>query len=332
MTQAFDQEFLKIAAPAIFTAMSHALQDPGTRAAIQRGLGGLGAGAGIGGLVGAGVGGVGGYREARREGAGRGEALVRGLGAAPKGAATGALVGGAGLGALEASGAVPGAYGAATKAPGLLGSAARFGQRQVHALTGWTPRGQLDPAGARQIGAGAAGAIARRAGATKNLAAADRAVGAAEKAESMGLTSLPGFARSFKQNGVVPTVLAGIGQQWHGGSVVDKALMAGVPAATAINELGHDREGRGGRLAGLAGQTGMMAFGSLPLAGSLAVGAAGAGAAHALGKLRKQDPALNHNPAPPETSPTGSGLAGPVERQYSDRATGETSVMSGAGQ
>lgn len=319
--QSFHREFLKIAAPAVMETLARTLGNPELRAAVQRGLGGLGAGAGLGGLVGAAAGGVHGYREAKQQGAGTGDAVLHGLLRAPGGAGKGALLGSLGLGALEAAGAIPGAAGAATKAPGILGSAARFGQRQVHGLTGWTPRGFLDTEGARAIGAGTP---------LGNKPSA-KAMAAAGRAQELGITSLPGFARSFMKQ-PVETIRAGVGHQWHAGSKLDKAMMVGLPAAAAASEFARDPEGRGGRLAGNAVQLGSLALGPVPLAGQLAAGAAGNAAVRRVMKPKggTQASELGQNPAPPETASTANGLATPVERQYSDRAIGEIPVMSGA--
>lgn len=303
---------------------------PAARAALQRGLGGAGAGAGAGGLIGAGIGGLGGYHEARREGAGVGGALLHGVGGAAQGATTGALVGGAGLGALEAAGATPGLYGRLAGAKGPVGTAARFGQRQVHALTGWTPKGFFAPEGARQMGAGAADAVAH---AAKGGPGADKALHAAERAEAMGISSLPGFARSVREHGLGKTMAAGAADQWHSGGTTGKLLAVGVPAATVAGELGREgdeKKGRAGRLLGAAGQVGAMSLGTLPIAGTLAVNAATRKLTNAAGHLRGRASEVGHTPAPPETSPSANGLASPVERIYSDRATGEVPVPQGA--
>jgi hypothetical protein len=304
---------------------------PAIRAAVQRGLGGVGAGAGAGALAGAGLGGLRGYHKAREEGAGVGEALLHGAGGAAHGASTGALVGGAGLGALEASGVAPGLYGRLGGMKGPIGAGARFGERQVHALTGWTPKGFFSPEGARQIGAGAADAAARLA--RDASPEARKAFDAAERAEGMGITSLPGFVRSVREHGLGKTMAAGAADQWHAGGRLGKALAVGVPAATVVGELGRkgpEAEGRTGRLLGAAGQVGAMSLGTLPIAGTLAVNAATRHVANAAGKLRGRGSEVGHNPAPPETSPAATGLTGPTERVYSDRATGEIPVLEGA--
>jgi hypothetical protein len=327
--QAFRDELLKCGAPAILETLGRTLGSSGTRSAVQRGLGGLGAGAGIGGLVGAGVGGVRGYRDARRQGADVGEALLGGVGGVASGAGKGALIGGLGAGAAEAAGLAPGLYGRAAKAPGMLGSAARFGQRQVHALTGWTPKGFMDPGGARQMGAGAANAVAQKGRATKELAQATKAVETAERAEQMGLTSIPGYIRSLGKNGLLPTVSAGAAEQWHGGGTAGKLMMAGLPAAAVAQELGNPAEGRGGRLLGAAGQAGAMALGPIPLAGQLAVGTAASRAARSVGRLRGH--AENAaKPVLPEAVASANGLAVSPERVYSDRASNEIPAMTGA--
>ena len=121
--------------------------------AMQKSLKGLGSGAGMGSLVGAGAGGlIGGvhrYSQNRREGAGVGEAALGSLGGAARGALRGAAVGAVGGGALGA--ARPGALKPFEEMK-RLGTMSRFGQRQVHSLTGVG-----DKAYVRSIGGGASG-------------------------------------------------------------------------------------------------------------------------------------------------------------------------------
>jgi len=310
---------------------------PMLQAAIQRGLGGVGAGAGLGALGGAGIGTAMGYRRARQEGAGRGQALVQGLGGAGHGALVGAAAGGAGLGVLQAAGAAPGLAGAATRLPGV-GAFARSGQRQVHGLTGWTPRGFGSVEGIQQMGAGSADAAKRHAKAFKNIfsggpkaqaemAGAAKQLAVTRKAEQMGLTNLPGFAKSLVKH-PLNTLRAGAAEQWHGNPKMTAAMVgaSGLGVAQELRKKGPDAEGRGGRIAGNLASLATMPLGAMPAMTQMAVGS---GLTKAMGKLVPKPvvtSSLGQNPAPPETSPMGSGLASPVERQYSDRASGQIQV------
>jgi hypothetical protein len=261
--------------------------DPSVVSAMTRSLKGLGAGAGmgaaVGGLGGAAVGAAQGYHARRQEGG----SVLQGLGGAAVGALGGAktgLIGGAALGG--AAGALRPAY-AEALTPYLQG-ASHFGQRQVHALTGVGDRGYL-----RSIGGGAQEATERLhaargarqaamsgahpelyAQARQEFEGAQKGLQAAEKAEDMGLTSLPGYARALLHN-PKEALKSGFGEQWHGAGPGGKALLFGLPAAFAGNELVHggkDEEGRGrferaGRSLGqgLAYTAGPLSFGAQSL-------------------------------------------------------------------
>lgn len=258
--------------------------------AMQAGLGsgmglGLGAGLALGGAHGA----VKGYREAREQGQGVGSsalhAVSRGLGGATRGAAIGTLAGGA-AGAV-AGGLRPQITKSVTKGlaskDNMAGSFSRFGQRQVHSVTGWTPGGTAKSI--ESIGAGAAGPRkvlenVRTSWDPKELVRAQSTLKATEKAQEMGLTSLPGIAKSIGREGLLPTAKAGLHAGWAGASPRMKALMVGLPAMQAVQTLrapgGEDGRGMGkgeriGRLAG--GTLGTMAA-PLSLAGGLALSSA----------------------------------------------------------
>jgi hypothetical protein len=301
--------------------------------AIQAGLGsGLGLGLGAGLAVGGAHGLVKGYREARGQGQGIGASAVhglqRGLGGAARGAMVGSLAGGA-LGAA-AGGMRPQAVQDLTKGlaakNNTAGSFSRFGQRQVHSLTGWAPGGTAKSV--ESIGAGAAGpraalAKAMEAGNPVEVARAKATLGATEKAQEMGLTSLPGIAKSIGREGLLPTAKAGLHAGWAGASPRMKALMVGLPAMQAVQALrapgGENGQGMGkgeriGRLAG--GTLGTMAA-PLSLAGSLALSSALERGGGAIGKgvdrMRRggQQPVPSHVPhepaRPPATEPGDTG-------------------------
>lgn len=322
--QAFALELDKQAG-AVDSAISH-LRRPGTLHAVQAGLGsGLGLGLLGGAAVGAARGGKAQYEAARAHGEGVVGAAGRGL----AGGLTGAI-GGAGKGAL--AGAVLGTAGGAlaptqllrgtrvlSKAPGLVGDAANFGQRQVHSITGWRPGGATSSI--ERIGAGAAGARKElgKAVSAGNPAATERArsaLKASEKAQAMGLTSLPGLGKSLKDNGILPTVAAGAKEQWQGSSGKMKALMVGLPTASVGNTLlSRDTEGgpgKGERIGRTLGGT--LGYGMAPLslgAGTL-LGAglerAGGLAGRGVDKLRGKRPQVPQEPSrPPASEPGDTG-------------------------
>lgn len=222
---------------------------------LQSLLGGLGAGAGIGTAVGAiggaGLGAVKDYRAARARGEDVSGALAEGVGGALGGVTRGALVG-AGVGA--AGGSVlghlkPKAFNGLLRGETpLLSSSARFGQRQLHGLTGWKPEGGLESirggmheATGRLEAARQAVSSARDpkvlASAQKELSLAEKGHQAAQKVNDMGLTSIPGIARSMKNNGVMNTIKADAANQWSGAGLGTKGLLLGVPAMGAAGTL-----------------------------------------------------------------------------------------------
>jgi len=307
---------------------------------MTRAVKGLGSGAGIGGLVGGAGGAALGagtrYSDARESGAGVGQSLKAGLGGlgagAVKGMALGAAVGGLG------GAAAPGLAQRLSKAPGLTG-ASRFGQRQVHSLTGVG-----DAAYVRSIGGGAAYAeknLANAAGelrnatgpaarqrATAGMHKAQRAFDASEKSEAMGLTSIPGYAKALYKN-PREALSTGIKDQWRSMGAGGKALMYGLPAAGAVGEAvkktdesGQERGRleRAGRTFGVAA-SGMVA--PLSIAADVVAGGAISGAMGRLG--RGADHLLQRRPKAPVavSSPEpGGGTAQAEGYQLSDRAAG----------
>lgn len=264
----------------------------------SRTLTNVGAGAGVGSLVGAaggaGVSGYQGYRDARHSGASRGQAAMSALGRGAKGALRGAAVGGA-LGAAGGAGATALGKGDAVQAlagreKGQVGSFARFGQRQVHSLTGATPEGFLNQEGVKKMRAGAWGSKkavtsaeealgkakdpAGRLKAQGNLDMANKANTHAQAAEDMGLTSLPGYAKAMYTHSVGNALSTGVKEQWHSGGVGTKALIFGLPAAAAAKEAVTPTEPGGrGRLGRAAGHIPELAFsaGPLPMTGAMAL-------------------------------------------------------------
>ncbi len=262
---------------------------PGLQGAISGGT----AMAGLGGVIGGGVGAVRAYRQARSQGATRGEALLAAPGGVGKGALVGALAGGAG-GALR--GASDPQLGERLTSLGALGAPSRFMQRQVHGITGWTPT-----KGIESIRGGAWGAKEQ----VRNLAsqgvtgkAKQKAVisaNAAQKAQDMGLTSIPGYIGAVKEKGLGKVLSTGFKEQWHGGGIGTKALTVGIPTLSAVQAAtAPEVEGAPGKAERigrgiLPAATGLVS-GQIPFAGQMLIGtgaaAAGAGAGRLIDRAR----------------------------------------------
>lgn len=238
------------------------------------------------------------YSNARESGADVGTALREGARGAAIGTAAGGAAG-AGLGAV---------------APGAAGAVSRFGQRQLHSLTGWKPSGGLHSirAGAYDARQALHGAqqsahelghfdnamrgaphsltdesmqrlkalsptdlAAHRTAVNAQLGKAQRAASAAERAEQMGLTSIPGVVKSIKNHGLVPTAVAGAAEQWHSGSNLDKALSFGLPAYGMANAIRGNGDPSLGQAEGVGQQAGEVVGGlvgaPLPFIGQMAL-------------------------------------------------------------
>lgn len=326
-------------AGAVDTVLKH-VSRPGVLHATQAGLGtGLGVGMLGGAALGAAAGGKKQYELARQRGQSAVGAVGHGLGGALIGAAHGAGKGallGAGAGAL-AGAVAPTQLLRGTRAlsqvKNTVGEAANFGQRQVHGFTGWRPGGSVKSI--EQIGGGAAearGALGKavQGGDASSMGKAQSALSAAEKAQAMGLTSLPGIAKSVKNNGLLPTVAAGAKEQWNGSSKKMKALMVGLPAASVVNTLRkgetENGQGKGERIGRTLG--GALGYSMAPL--SLGAGTAlgmglertGGVVGKGIDKLRGKRPDVPQAPSPPpatEPGDTGQHLA---ERVYGTGFTG----------
>ena len=231
----------------------------------------VGSGVALGGLAGGGLGAVGGggagYLKARQGGATRGEAARSALGGALEGAKggaqIGALAGGAGglAGGAKARGLVSKLRGKG----GATGAISRFGERQVHGLTGYVPHdaagkmvGGSHTKALRSMKGGAHDAVNRMKGlektfketpsgpareaAAKKLMSAQKHVEYAKKTEDMGITSLPGYLKALGGKGKyvggakagkdikkLDALKAGVGEQWHGtGGGAGGAAMKGL--------------------------------------------------------------------------------------------------------
>ncbi len=288
----FSSEFWKTAAPNL-AALRSALT-AGTAAAKKQ-VGAVGSGIGVGALGGAVLGGAGKgvaeYSRSSREGDPGGVSAMRTLGAGLQGAFHGSLLG-AGVGGLAgaAGGAKARELGKALAGrEGAVGRAARFGQRQVHGLTGAVPEGAGSRVEAiRAMGAGAAPAKARLDAARNAMAdqdgpalqkgfrdfvAARKGYEAASSAENLGMTSLPGMAKALATR-PLEAARAAVGEQWHGGGAAHKAIAVGLPVAGAVSSVvtpsQPDGPGRAERTLGaLAPLTGVN---TLPLSGMIGAG------------------------------------------------------------
>ena len=286
---------------------------------------GMGLGAAVGGVGGAVHGAVKGYRKAKEEGS---SGLVGGLAGAAGGAARGAGVGAA-AGALGGAGlgaASPKALGRLVSADNAAGSAARFGQRQVHSLTGWTPKKGIESI---RGGAYDAREALRTAKGAKEVQQAHKALETAEASQRMGLTNLPGYAKAVNREGLANVLKTDAAAQWHSGGIAAKALGVGLPAAALAAEVAKkeqpEGEGRGQALGRAIGGTigGVMGT-AMPIAGQIALGSGLAATGNFIGKgidrLRGRRPLKTYTPPPPEQYP-GSHV--PTERIMSPAAAGQ---------
>jgi hypothetical protein len=159
---------------------------------------------------------------------------------------------------------------------------------------------------------------------TKGLGSAVKQLAAARRAEQMGLTNLPGFAKSLVKN-PLETIRAGAAEAWHGSPKMTAAMLGlgGLGVASELTKKGPESEGRGSRIAGHLANIATVPFGAMPQLTQMAMGA---GIQKAFGRLAPKPSQLGQNPAPPETHPTGSGLSAPIEHQYSDRASGQIRI------
>jgi hypothetical protein len=322
---AFHDELEKTGAPlgSLIRGARSLLSGAGGRAAslkgartIDMGAGGAGVGSVVGGTAGAGIEGVRGYQQAKEQGKTTEEALAAGIGKGMVGGAAGAAGGallGAGGGALASRSQkakdIAGQVGAGKWNP--LGAISRGAKRQLHGLTGYADKQQLramkggaSDAVQENLEAGQALSAAAKKGnpkamakAEKELARTQKGQAAAEKAEEMGLYSIPGYAKSMAKN-PLETLRAGAAEQWHTAPAWQKALMVGSPAAAVGGELMTPTEkggpGKGERVGKeLLSEAALMAS-PLPIGAGMLAGAAigqggkylGRGVDYAANKLR----------------------------------------------
>lgn len=306
------QDLQKLAGPGVLPGLARRALSAGSASAL---------GGAAGGALGAGVGAYKGYNEAKAQGgSGIGGALRGALSTGMQGA-----IGGAAVGAI--GGAAAGQRGAdfakslATK-DNTLGVISRFGQRQVHAVTGALPEGfATRGAAVRSIGAGSASALkdlqavraklptatgAEHAGLLADQSRLMTTVRGARAAEEAGFTSIPGMFRSMASPRQFASGAAGAAkQQWHGAKgVVGKASLVGLPLGMAASEAASP-DGDAGSVAGSLGES--LPYAMLPMAtaGTMLLGSGLSAAGKRLG--RRREPAMVR----PEDS---EGLAAPPER------------------
>lgn len=296
----------------------------------------MGVGAGVGAAVQGARAGYRGYEDAKEQGAGSISAGLSGLahgamaapGGALAGAAVGGLAGGAGtFMAPERTGQL-----AKTLTQGEhAGALGRFGQRQVHGLTGWTPEGGLSSIRggswlAEDRMRKAVSSATGDAKTTKALRTAIDSHTAAAEAERMGLTNIPGLAKSLARS-PIKTMRAAGAEQWHNSSKAEKALLFGLPAAgavsTALTPETEGGPGKGEMLGRSAAQfAGGMAMGPMPfVASGLAQGALtpiGGAIGKGVDRLRGRKPPA-HRPLPEQPA---DGASTATERVLSNSAAG----------
>lgn len=324
----FFEQLQKEALTAPVSSIMSGLVRKGGLHAAQAGLGsGLGLGLGAGAVGGGAVGGLQSYRQAREEGAtslgALGGAFRGALRGSLRGAALGGVLGaggGAVLGAAAPTRVIKATRGLA-KDPSSVGGLSRFGQRQVHSLTGWRPGGATSSI--ESIGAGAHNARkgvqqvtealakspeleavvrahaqgpaavetarqALRQGPGSKLTDAYKALHAAETTQRMGLTSVPGYVKSVGKNGLLPTVATGVKEQWQAAGPKGKALMLALPAMSMAGTLKAPENvtgrGKGETIGRLAGNTLGSLAAPMSLSGGLLLGSAFEHAGGALGK------------------------------------------------
>lgn len=309
---------------------------------------------GTGAAIGAGIGGLRSasrkFHEAKDEGDSTGSALLR----AGLGSVGGALEGGAIGGGLGAAAGAAGtslapeltANVAKRMTQGSFGSLGRFGQRQVHSITGWKPTEAEGGLKAIRVGGsqelrdtessarahleqlGRDGADPREiAKAQKAHETAGLRAQSAEDVEGRGMTSLPGAARALRKD-PMGTLGAGIKHQWRNSGNLEKGLMLGVPAIDTVTTLaGHEdpEHGKGERLgrnvAGLAAGAALAGapMGAQIVGGMLAAPAVGGFVGRAVDKFRNRG-VVNRQP---ELEPVDNQQHIPTERNMSPAAMGQ---------
>lgn len=288
------------------------------------GFGSAGALGGIGALGGAAVGGVArgvqGYRRAREEGQGVGASLGQGALDAAGGAARGAAVGGAaglvaggGLG-LARPDVAEKVRARLTQASGPTGSAARFGQRQVHAVTGYKPQGGLDELRGEAWTRAQSVDKARKNGVTgDSLQRLQAQADSSKTLQDAGLTSLPGMAKAFKESpnrGELAKAL--LKHQVQGQDALSLSMLALGPGMDAVGAATTtDPEERAARIgSGIANVAGNIALGPITPFAQMVTGAPLGHAGAAAGRVGHR---MFNRPAMAHPADGSGGVAIPAE-------------------
>ena len=288
-----------------------------------------GVGATLGAMGGAGIGAVQQYRAARTQGDSVGRATIGSLGGALHGATRGALVGGL---AGAAGGGLLNRGAGLTRMGGPIGAGARFGQRQMHAVTGMLSPKELEGVhgGAYDRVEELAKTLARgkpSAGAEKALRVTEAATGVGPG--SMDLTSLPGYVGALKQHGVGKVLATSAREQFAnpgvGALLVAGPALAGAGALASHNEYNNAGQGKGEQLGENIGQlAGNIAGGVMPLAGQEiaggVLGRAGKYIGRGIDRLRGKSGAPGISPS---TLEPAEGQHIPTERVTSPAAAGQ---------
>lgn len=200
-------------------------------------------------------------------------------------------------------GAERGAASLASSIKAAPGNVANFGKRQLHGVSGWTPKAGI-------------GSIGMDAG-----------------AKHTGLTNLPDYVKGMA-NDPKRYLKRDVSNSWHSGGRVSKALMVGLPAMGVAHDIATPEQatgpGKGERIGrGLAGAAGGMLGSSMPLSGQLLLGGAMSHVGGTIGKgvdrLRGRKPGT---PPPPTAGQPiqpdqQSGSHVPTERVMSNAAMGQ---------
>lgn len=275
---ALQDELPKIASIAAYLGVAKNFINSG---AGKKTLGLAGAMGGHGAAIGAGLGGLykgyQGYSDARDQGADAVTAVESGLTGAAGGAMSGALYGGI------AGGAAGGALGhyhpkaddlrkALSTEKNWTGALGRFGQRQMHGLTGWTPEGGLTairggPWAARKaLDEAKAGFLENKVPA-KDVRHAKKVLGIEKGMEEANLTNLPGLVGALGGKGKLPdgtpltrteALKRMAAHQWDAQGTKGKALMLGMtamPLLPLLSEQGRQGDSVGEQTGSVLGGT-----------------------------------------------------------------------------
>jgi hypothetical protein len=159
------------------------------------------------------------------------------------------------------------------------------------------------------------------------------AVEAGQHAETLGMTNIPGYMKSFASH-PLDTLGTAFKQRWNEQGTAGKALMLGLPLGMGAYDVAREdpEHSRAGRAVSAAGNTlGSFAFAPMNMVGDMAMGTALGVGAGRVGKgidrvLGHKPPGVvqpNPNIRRPGTDQEEHNLGGPVERIETSRFRGE---------